>query len=421
MMTVRHRLALVLPAGLALASALAWGVRLVGRPDPTLGPVAQLASTGKFDDAESALGQILAAYPDHGDAHLLAAQLKLDRPEPPTGVGERPDPAPALAALDHLARVDPGDTRRDALVCLYRGKADYRLARLDAAQAAWLDALRLDPSVPEAGWCLLELYYLEGRAPESRNLALRLHEAEPDPRDRVQFLLELLRQDAQPMAPESVAQWFEPAAHQAPSDLHVSLTLGLALARTGHSERGLELLARLAHDHPGEADAWEAWLTGLDDAGEIEALESAFGELPATLAGRPRFARHEARLAQERGDFAAAIAAYRNALAVTPGDQAIEYRLARALRLAGDIAGAEAIERERQNYLAASHDVRPLYDEANAIPDLGTVPRPDLYRRIADLRERMGLNKEALAWNRLILRDQPDDSPSLAAIERLGR
>ena len=419
-MNQRRRLTLILPATLAIASLLAWAVARLGRPSPALAPVARLASSGNFDEAQAALGSILAAYPDLDDGHLLAAQLRLDRPEPPTEVGERPDPAPARVALEHLAQVDPGDTRRDALVHLYRGKAAYRLAELDKARLAWHDALRLDPEVPEAGWCLLELYYLEGRTAEARTLALRLHEAEPDPRDRVQLLLELLRQDAQPMAPESVAQWFEPAARQAPDDLHVALTLGLALARTGHSERGLSLLDHLAHDHPTEADAWDAWLTGLDDAGEIERLEEAFAALPPAFAGSPRFARHQARLAQERGDFPRAVAGYRRALKDAPGDQAIEYRLARSLRLAGDVAGAEAIEHARQAYLLAADEVRPLYDEANAIPDLGTVPRPDLYRRIADLRERLGHPDEARAWNRLILRDQPGDPASRAAIARLG-
>ena len=87
----------------------------------------------------------------------------------------------------------PGNDRvLAALVELYRGKAEYRLARMDDAEASWNKALRLNPTVPEAGWCLLELYYLQGRPDDARRLALRLHEVEPDPRDRVQFLLELL-------------------------------------------------------------------------------------------------------------------------------------------------------------------------------------------------------------------------------------
>ena len=420
-MTSGRFFALVSVVVLVASAGLVWAVRSSSRPAPTLEPIARLASSGSFDAAEAALGELLREHPDFDDAHLLEAQLKLDRPEPPTNQGERPDPAPAIQALEHLAKVRPGASRRDALVLLYRGKAEYRMARLDQAEASWLDALKIDPAVPEAGWCLLEMYYLEGRGEKARPLALRLHEAELDPRDRVQFLLELLRQDARPMAPDSAVQWFEPAARQAPDDLHVGLTLGLALARTGQSDRGLELLGRLAHDHPESADAWDAWLVGLDAVGDVEQMEKIIQTLPPAMAGSARFARHEARLAQERGDFPKAVADYRRALEASPLDRAIEYRLARVLRLAGDVAEAERIERDREKFLDAGREVRPLYDEANAIPNLGVVPRTDVYRRIADLRERMGLPEEARAWNRLILQHRPGDPAGVAAIARLDR
>ncbi len=51
--------------------------------------------------------------------------------------------------------------------------------------------------------------------------------------------------------------------------------------------------------------------------------------------------------------------------------------------------------------------------------DLGTSPHPDLYHRLADLRERMGRDDEALAWHRLVLRDNPEDPISKEAAARL--
>ena len=53
-------------------------------------------------------------------------------------------------------------------------------------------------------------------------------------------------------------------------------------------------------------------------------------------------------------------------------------------------------------------------------PTLGTDPHPDLYHRLADLREHMGRPDEAAAWHRHVLKDQPDDLVSLAAVKRLG-
>ena len=63
--------------------------------------------------------------------------------------------------------------------------------------------------------------------------------------------------------------------------------------------------------------------------------------------------------------------------------------------------------------------MRPAYEEARAVADLGVSPHPELYHRLADLRERMGRPDEARAWHRLILRDDPADPISRAALERL--
>ena len=63
---------------------------------------------------------------------------------------------------------------------------------------------------------------------------------------------------------------------------------------------------------------------------------------------------------------------------------------------------------------------RDLYERADADKSLGVAPHPDLYREIADLREAVGRVDEALAWHRLVLKDDPGDALSLAAVARLS-
>src|SRR5262249_17433930 len=92
----------------------------------------------------------------------------------------------------------------------------------------------------------------------------------------------------------------------------------------------------------------------------------------------------------------------------------------RALRQIRAAAEAEPLDRGYQAYQAALRDVRPLYEEANAIKTVGVEPHPDLYRRLADLRERMGLRDEARAWHRLALDEQPDDPGRRAGFGRLS-
>jgi tetratricopeptide (TPR) repeat protein len=337
---------------------------------------------------------------------MLAAQLALARPEPPAPASGMPDPKAALEALEHLKHVKPDTPYLAALVALNRGKAEYRLGRLDQAEASWLEALRLEPVIPEAGWLLLETYYLQGRSEDARRLALRLHEVEPDPHDRVQYLLELVRHDAQPRAPASLVQWFKPVVEQNPSDRSANLALGLALVHNGQLDQGLELLRRAVKNHPERHDAWDGWLTGLDDGGQIETMAEILDRLPPSLAGSPWCAKHTARVAQERGDWTAAAANYRRALESEPHDHRLEYRLSRALRNSKQDAEAARLEQSHRAYTTAMGEVRALYEQANADKTLGLRPQSELCRRLAELRERMGLHEEALAWSRVAVGDR---------------
>jgi tetratricopeptide (TPR) repeat protein len=409
-------LAVLLASLMGLAAAAWWVFR--PRPDPD--SAIPLAEAGRFDEAEAIVRAALKAEPGRPSANLLIAQILLKRPPPAEGEGTEAALARASDALNHLDRISRPPLRMQPLIPLWRGKALFRLGRVDEAEAAWNEALRLDPSSPEAGWGLLEIYYLETRTADARRLAMRLYEVEPDPHDRVQLLLELVRQDAQPPAPGSLVQWFEPVVGRNPEELGPSLALGLALVRNGDLDRGLDRLHRAVEEHPASPSAWEAWLAGLDDAGEIDELGQALGRLPAKLAAEPRFARFRGRFAQERQDWAGAAREFRRALQADPFDPKLRYRLSRALRQIGATAEAEPLDRSYQTYQAALSEVRPLYEEANAIKTLGVEPHPQLYRRLADLRERMSLRDEARAWYQLALNEQPNDPVSRAAIERLA-
>jgi hypothetical protein len=63
----------------------------------------------------------------------------------------------------------------------------------------------------------------------------------------------------------------------------------------------------------------------------------------------------------------------------------------------------------------AAFRVASAHDEAGRlIPDEARV-----CHRIAELREQLGRSDEALAWHRVVLRDQPADAGSRAAVARL--
>jgi tetratricopeptide (TPR) repeat protein len=392
-------------AGLVgVAALLTW--RAVQTP-PDFGTICALARQGRFDRAQRLLASYLRAFPGEDRAQLLMAQLAMDRP----------DADPQLA-LDHLERIQPRTPREAAVVRFSVGKAHYQQKRYDLAETCWREAIELDPTVPEAGWALIDLLEFEARAEDAHRLGMRLFEVEPDPRDRVRLLLEMSRLDVDKVAPGSVVQIFEPVWRQHRAYLPLALAVGSALVHNSQSAEGIEVLRDALKRHQESAEAWDGWLTGLDEGHEPDLLRREFARLPRSLANDPRFAKHDGNVAQAAGDWPRAVEAYRRAFAFEPFNGAVLYRLRMALQAAGETAELERFDRSLRAHRSALEQMRPVHVEASAIKTLGLEPRPELYHRLADLRERMGRLDEARAWHRLVLSDFPDDALSLAALAR---
>ncbi len=341
-------------------------------------------------------------------AHLLMAQLATEPSD------ARPD-----LALEHLAAIRPKDAKQAALLRFFEGKAYYQQARYELTETSWKEALRLDPTVPEAGWALIDLLDKEGRVEEAHRLGMRLHEDEPDPRDRARLLLEMTRMDIDLVSPGSQFQLFEPVVRRAPDNLPLALTVGLALVRDSRGQQGVEFLESVLRRHPDSPEAWDAWLTGLNGAFQADRLAQEFARLPAAMVADPRFAKHEGTVAQNAGDWPRAVRAYRRAVAHEPYNGILYYRLRGALHMIGDTAEHERVNRFYTSFEEAFKQMRSVYQGALADPTLGVAPHPELYQRLADLRERLGRPDEARAWHRLVLRDDPGNAISLAALERL--
>lgn len=399
---------------IAIASIAAIGVVWSGwhwlRPIPQLNVrhYRSLMIAGRSGEAETFLRNHLRIAPDDPQANTLLATFILDRADPSDS--EEQARRQADEALARLAKAAPRSNLEAAQLKVYQGKALYVLKRWAEVEARMNEALELDPTVPEAGWALLDMYYLQGRAKDASELALRLHQVEPDPRDRVQLLLELVRQDAQPPDAASIVELCRPALEADPSDIRASVVLGNALIRDSRADAGLQVLREALERDPENPLAWEGLLTGYDEAGRIEALADTLDQLPASIAEDPRFTRHRGRLAQEQGEWPAAVAAYRLALEHDPHDPTLLYRLARVLRFADESEEADRLLSRHESYKAAMREVEPLYNEANAISTFGERPFPSLYLRLADLRERLLWPEQADAWRRLA--DPESSNPS---------
>jgi tetratricopeptide (TPR) repeat protein len=386
----------------------ALGVLRAERPETGLESIRALARARRFGPAMERLEGYLRRHRDDSAAHFLMGQLATEPPEP------RPE-----LALEHLRAARPGDDREAARVRFFEGKALYQQGRYDLAEAAWKEALRLDPVVPEAAWALIDLLDREGRLPEAHALGMRAIEVEPDPLDRARLLLEMARMDIDQVAPGSQVILFGPLSRQHPDNLPLALTLGLAMVRDSRGAEGIEVLEDGLRRHPDSPGAWDAWLTGLYGAFRSDRLAEEFARLPKAMADDPRFAEHEGIVAQDARDWPRAVRAFRRATAYEPHNGILWYRLRAALRQVGDTAELERVNRWYTSYENAVKRMRGVYDEAIAVKNIGVSPHPELYHRLADLRERMGRTDEARAWHRLVLRDDPADPISRTALDRL--
>jgi tetratricopeptide (TPR) repeat protein len=398
---------------LSLAGLIAAGVLILGPPrlggSASLSGLNPLLQADRFDEAESLLTAYLHEHPESAQANMLMAQVALARQD------QKPD-----LALRHLAKVRPHARPAQAIVRLNEGKAFSALGRYPQAEQAWLDALRIDPLVPEAGWALLGLYYVQGRRDDAHHLAMTLHASEPDAHDRVQLLLELLRQDAKTLVEETLVDTLKPIVTDHPEDLHSAIAQGRALVHTSRPDEGLAILRVAVARFAKNSEAWDAMLTGLEEAFRFDELDQALSRLPASLASEPRFAKHRGALAQSRRKWTVAATAYRRAREFDPFDEKVLYRLCQVERAGGHATEIDSLESLHRSLEHARGQALRMYEEANAVKSLGRENHHDLCQRIAHLRERMGRPDEALQWHRLVLKVDPRDPVSRAAAHRLS-
>ena len=387
-----------LAAAIAIVGGLAWWLL---RPRPTLDGVAARIDSGRYQAAEGQLREYLRAFPGDELARLMLARVMVDRPEP--------EPELALKLIEGIRPTDP---HRAAMARAIEGDAHFWERRYDRAEPAWLEALRLEPTIAEVGWKLLNIYAIQGRDDDSRRLALRLFASEPDPHDRVQLLLQLLRHDAHPIEAGSIVHQLEPVVKADAEDWHSALALGAALVRCGRQEEGLGLLRRAVRSHGDELDAWSSFFEGLIETGGIDELAAALKDIPQALARSPRVEVARGWLAAQRRDFDEAARAYRRALDARPSDTALAYRYKTVLRQ-GQRAAELAELSPRLDAVAKFSDVaRGLYDRISELPDLGIQSRPEIFGEASEALGRVGRKEEADAWGVMARHRAGSISPS---------
>ena len=315
-------------------------------PPPTADEVCALAQANRFDEAETRGTDYLRLAPGDSRVLLVMAEIALARPAP--------DPIRGAC----VARSYPSLLRiAGAWALLDQGKAFYLLSRYDRSESCWMEALRQDPAIVEAGRRLLDLFVLQGRFTEASGIILPQLNHEPDPRDRLLLLLELVQLEVDPPEPWSIVKQLQPVVQANPADLPTSVACGLALVSVSRSDEGLSILRRAVDSNPAAPTAWDALLNGLEMAYRSDEWTAVWTRLPHALATDPRFAKHLARLHEETHRWSDAARAYRRSWEYAP-DNTVGYRLRRALFLSGQTEEAARWDRLVLDYRDAFKQAR---------------------------------------------------------------
>ena len=254
---------------------------------------------------------------------------------------EREGNAPAaLSLLWEAAGLAP----RDADIQYRLGEALERIGALDAAIAAYRQALASRPQFREAANSLILALVKAGKGPEARERARAFVEASPNDPD-AHFTLGLAQSEQDV---EEAIQTFGRALELAPRHVLARYNLALVLKRADRPREALEELKRtIAIESRAEAH----YTMGVIywQQGDLERAEAS---LRAALAADARYvdAYHSlgAVLAARR-QWTSALDALRRALQLRPDLTSARYTLSRVLRESGDerAARAELAEADR--------------------------------------------------------------------------
>jgi tetratricopeptide (TPR) repeat protein len=301
--------------------------------------VAALRALGRWEDAETAAGELIAAHPDDPNSYVSLALVHDDQ--------DRDEEA--LAQYDRALRIDP----RDSYVLRSRIDSLRALRRWDDAEAAAREVIALHPGDPMAYVNLGWVYDDQDRDEEA--LAQYERAVDVDPlnhaarRWQVAALRALRRWDEAEAAARDLI-----AAH--PGDLNAHLNLGWVYDDQDRDEEALAQYERAVEIDPANYAARRAQVAVLRALRRWDEAETAGRALVAAHPGNPMAHVSLGWVHDWQNRSEEALARYQRALDIEPGNvYALRSRVDsfRALRRWDD---AEAAARD----LVAAHPGDPL-------------------------------------------------------------
>jgi len=286
-----------------------------------------LRVAGRLDEAEAAIGDVLARFPAEFGVYACLGHI----------ARARGDHAAALAQFEAALQVDP-DHAGALTEC---GNELLALAELDDAERAFRRVL---DRTPAAFGALAGLGHT-ARARGDRAAALAAFQAAaaayPDNPDLALEAATELRALGRLAEAGAIYEGFADAA----TGFGALVSLGHLARQRGDRAAALSRFEQARALQPRHVGVWLEIATELADLGRLAAAEAALQEVlalaPQTVAAQLRLGH----LARRRGDRAAALACFAGVVAADPSNTDVRLEIAAELRDAGRIGEAREILR----------------------------------------------------------------------------
>ncbi len=308
-----------------------------------------------------------------------------------------------LAEASALLAKVPDDHEVAAHARLMVGQIERRRDRARLAEAAFLAALRLDPSLVRAHRELITIYGIQLRRAEFKAEFLALEKLAPLSFDDVYHWTSLLNNA---WDPADVVETLTRYVAADPLDRHSRIALAEIFRRMGRHELSESTLAPLAGDDP------LANVIRIKIALDLREIERADRLLALGRADDPVLARLRGAEALGCRKIQTAIEQFQIAYAANPDDHEAVFGLWAALELKGDKQKAQPLRAAARNL-----------DRLNSLLQRGRTPsaRQDLalIHEFGALCEALHRDDEACAWFHLAIAANPTDKQAQQALFRI--
>lgn len=344
----------------------------------------------QFDEAGEKLRRIALLRPPTPLDWMLRAQIAMaaDRNE---------------EAIEGLKQVPDGHPMASQ-ARLQEGQLELRRHRARAAEAAFLQALKLDPKLVQARKELVYIYGMQLRRRELSEQFAKLSELVPL---SFQHVFTWCLTQGVVWEPSEVSADLAKFLKADPSDRSSRLALAESLRQLGRLPEAEATLAALP---PADADAREARVRMALDRGDTQGAEAMLADGPAGHAG---LARLRGRMAFARNDAPEAIRQFRLAYAADPDNRDTQFFLGHSLRRLGD-------EEAAKPFLDAAHDQDNLSTLIQRAASPTQRKYPKLFLQLGAACEALRRFPEAKAWYKLAIAQDPLDPDAQRALYRVN-